>query len=97
MVDSMLERIRHDQTVDIYGHVTCLRAQRNYMVQTLDQYAFIHEAVLEAIKFGSTEIPIRSLGMHIQRLSAVPSGETESGMQREFRVTYKLQEQRMPN
>ena len=34
VIDSMLERIKHEKTVDIYGHVTCLRAQRNYMVQT---------------------------------------------------------------
>ena len=36
-IDSMLERIRCEGTVDVYGHVTCLRAQRNYMVQTEDQ------------------------------------------------------------
>ncbi|KAG8238328.1 hypothetical protein J437_LFUL006851, partial [Ladona fulva] len=33
VIDSMLERMKHEDTVDIYGHVTCLRAQRNYMVQ----------------------------------------------------------------
>ena len=33
--------------MDVYGHVTCLRAQRNYMVQTEDQYIFIHDALLE--------------------------------------------------
>ncbi len=25
VVDSMLERLKHEKTVDIYGHVTCLR------------------------------------------------------------------------
>ena len=43
----MLERMKHEKTVDVYGHVTCLRAQRNYMVQTEDQYIFIHDALLE--------------------------------------------------
>lgn len=32
VIDSMLERIEKEKMVDIYGHVTCLRAQRNYMV-----------------------------------------------------------------
>jgi len=35
VIDSMLERMKHkDHNVDIYGHVSLLRAQRNYMVQT---------------------------------------------------------------
>ncbi len=33
VIDSMLERMQNEKTIDIYGHVTCLRAQRNYMVQ----------------------------------------------------------------
>ena len=33
VIDAMLERVKHERTVDIYGHVTCLRAQRNYMVR----------------------------------------------------------------
>ena len=43
----MLERIKHEKTIDVYGHVTCLRAQRNYMVQTEDQYQFCYRAALE--------------------------------------------------
>jgi receptor-type tyrosine-protein phosphatase F len=36
VIDSMIERMRHEKTIDIYGHVTCLRAQRNYMVQVIN-------------------------------------------------------------
>ena len=56
VIDSMLERIKHEKTVDVYGHVTCLRSQRNYMVQTEDQYIFIHDALLEACVCGFTEV-----------------------------------------
>ena len=68
VIDSMLERLRYENSVDIYGHVTCLRAQRNYMVQTEDQYIFIHDAVLEAITCGDTEVAARSLHGHLQSL-----------------------------
>ena len=33
VIDSMLERIKNENTVDIYGYITMLRSQRNFMVQ----------------------------------------------------------------
>lgn len=83
----MLERIKHEKTVDIYGHVTCLRAQRNYMVQTEDQYIFIHDALLEAVTCGNTEVPARNLSVHIQKLMQPEPGETVTGMELEFKAS----------
>eukprot|EP00057_Strongylocentrotus_purpuratus_P029799 XP_011684273.1 PREDICTED: receptor-type tyrosine-protein phosphatase delta [Strongylocentrotus purpuratus] len=85
VIDSMLERIKHEKTVDIYGHVTCLRAQRNYMVQTEEQYIFIHEALYEAVASGTTEVHARNLYGHIQKLTALEPGETITGMENEFK------------
>lgn len=45
----MIERLKYENTVDIYGHVTCLRAQRNYTVQSEEQYYFIHDVILEHV------------------------------------------------
>ncbi|XP_026325264.1 tyrosine-protein phosphatase Lar isoform X6 [Hyposmocoma kahamanoa] len=85
VIDSMLERARHERTVDIYGHVTCLRAQRNYMVQTEDQYIFIHDALLEAVVCGDTEVPARNLHAHIQKLMRIDPIENITGMELEFK------------
>ncbi|XP_022611102.1 receptor-type tyrosine-protein phosphatase S-like [Seriola dumerili] len=85
VIDAMLERIRHERTVDIYGHVTLMRSQRNYMVQTEDQYSFIHEALLEAVACGNTEVAARSLYSYMQKLSKVESGEHVTGMELEFK------------
>ncbi|XP_063153847.1 receptor-type tyrosine-protein phosphatase F isoform X2 [Candoia aspera] len=86
VIDAMLERMKHEKTVDIYGHVTCIRSQRNYMVQTEDQYIFIHEALLEAATCGNTEVPARNLFAHIQKLSQVPPGESVTAMELEFKL-----------
>ncbi|XP_039928963.1 receptor-type tyrosine-protein phosphatase F isoform X7 [Hirundo rustica] len=86
VIDAMLERMKHEKTVDIYGHVTCMRSQRNYMVQTEDQYIFIHEALLEAATCGNTEVPARNLCAHIQKLSQVPAGESVTEMELEFKT-----------
>ncbi|XP_039670692.1 receptor-type tyrosine-protein phosphatase F isoform X24 [Perca fluviatilis] len=85
VTDAMLERMKHEKSVDIYGHVTCMRAQRNYMVQTEDQYIFIHEALLEAATCGNTEVPARNLYAHIQKLTQPPPGETVTAMELEFK------------
>uniref|UniRef100_A0A087Y2A2 protein-tyrosine-phosphatase n=1 Tax=Poecilia formosa TaxID=48698 RepID=A0A087Y2A2_POEFO len=85
VIDAMLERIRHERTVDIYGHVTLMRSQRNYMVQTEDQYSFIHESLLEAVACGNTEVAARSLYSYMQKLSKVEPGEHVTGMELEFK------------
>ncbi|CAL8241873.1 unnamed protein product [Merluccius merluccius] len=85
VIDAMLERIKHEKTVDIYGHVTLMRAQRNYMVQTEDQYVFIHDALQEAVNCGTTEVPARNLYAYIQKLTQIEGGENITGMELEFK------------
>ncbi|XP_074543710.1 protein tyrosine phosphatase receptor type Db isoform X18 [Halichoeres trimaculatus] len=85
VIDAMAERIKHEKTLDIYGHVTLMRSQRNYMVQTEDQYIFIHDALLEAVTCGNTEVPARNLYSYIQRLTQIEPGENVTGMELEFK------------
>ncbi|XP_046715598.1 protein tyrosine phosphatase receptor type Fa isoform X13 [Silurus meridionalis] len=85
VIDAMLERMRHEQAVDVYGHVTLMRSQRNYMVQTEDQYIFIHDALLEAAVCAHTEVPARSLYSHLQKLTNITPGDTVTAMELEFK------------
>ncbi|XP_028306200.1 protein tyrosine phosphatase receptor type Db isoform X16 [Gouania willdenowi] len=85
VIDAMTERIKHEKTLDVYGHVTLMRSQRNYMVQTEDQYIFIHDALLEAVTCGNTEVPARNLYSYIQRLTQIEPGENVTGMELEFK------------
>ncbi len=55
------------------------------MVQTEDQYIFIHDALLEAVLCGFTEIPARTLHHHIQQLMQTEPGENITGMEIEFK------------
>uniref|UniRef100_A0A6G1SL08 protein-tyrosine-phosphatase n=1 Tax=Aceria tosichella TaxID=561515 RepID=A0A6G1SL08_9ACAR len=85
VIDSMIERLKKENTIDIYGHVTSLRAQRNYIVQTEDQYMFIHDAVLEAAISANTEVPVSNLSEHFNRLMQVVPNEGASGLELEFK------------
>ncbi|XP_015422382.1 PREDICTED: receptor-type tyrosine-protein phosphatase S-like, partial [Myotis davidii] len=84
-IDAMLERLKPEKTVDVYNHMMLIRSQCNYMVQTEDQYSFIHEALLEAVGCGNTEVPARSLYAYIQKLAQVEPGEHVTGMELEFK------------
>ncbi|KAL3108135.1 hypothetical protein niasHT_016326 [Heterodera trifolii] len=90
VIDCMLERLRYENTVDIYGCVRSIRAQRSYMVQTDDQYIFIHDAVLDAAQSGSTEIPSSKLHQHVQTLSRPQHMQEYSGIDIEFNTLLSL-------
>jgi len=69
----MLRRIAVEKTVDIFNYVVQLRKQRNLMVQTEQQYIFIHDALFDAILCGNTEIPVSKLRARFDDLMDVTS------------------------
>lgn len=71
VVDSMLQRIAAEKTVDVFGFVMSLRRDRNIMVQVEEQYVFIHDVLLEAIHSGYTEIRASDLRAHMKNLMQV--------------------------
>jgi len=83
-IDAMLDRIQHEKTIDVYCQVTYMRAQRNYMVQTEDQYIFIHEALLEAVESGDSEVPAELLFLHVQRLTHIDPTTGTTPVELEF-------------
>ncbi|CAI8028519.1 Receptor-type tyrosine-protein phosphatase alpha [Geodia barretti] len=67
-IDHVLEQLGKENVVDIPGVINKIRHQRMKLVQTVDQYIFIHNAILESVTCGDTQIASSDLRRAIQQM-----------------------------
>ena len=68
--------IEFDGLVSQLGYVACPQAQ----------YVFIHDAILESVTCGDTQISAGDLRKQIQKLSQVAQGKNCTGFQYQFQI-----------
>ncbi|CAI8043302.1 Receptor-type tyrosine-protein phosphatase F [Geodia barretti] len=90
LLDSMLEKIASESSVNVYECLTKMRQQRIHLVQTLVQYVFIHDALVELVTCGDTSVPAKALRGHIKKMVRnIPGGDV-SGFTAQFRLLARV-------
>jgi len=76
-IDAMMKQAAAKQELNVFGFLKHIRSQRNHLVQTEEQYVFLHDALVEALSSGVTEISLESISDFIVKLNS-PVSEVDS-------------------
>ncbi|KAJ8289304.1 hypothetical protein COCON_G00019630 [Conger conger] len=86
VLDVMLDMAECEGVVDIYNCVKTLCSRRINMIQTEEQYIFIHDAILEACLCGETAISVSEFALTYKEMLRVDSQSNSSQLREEFQT-----------
>uniref|UniRef100_A0A8C0LKD5 Receptor-type tyrosine-protein phosphatase U n=1 Tax=Canis lupus dingo TaxID=286419 RepID=A0A8C0LKD5_CANLU len=86
VLDVMLDMAECEGVVDIYNCVKTLCSRRVNMIQTEEQYIFIHDAILEACLCGETTIPVSEFKATYKEMIRIDPQSNSSQLREEFQT-----------
>ena len=70
LIDAMLKQMKSKGELNISAYLRHVRTQRSHLVQTEEQYVFVHDALAEAVAAGETNISKSYLSRYISSLQS---------------------------
>ncbi|CAI8024114.1 Receptor-type tyrosine-protein phosphatase alpha [Geodia barretti] len=89
-IDCVLEQLQEEEkVVDIAGVIIHLRTQRMKLVESLEQYIFVHDAILEDLLCGDTQIDARIFHKSMRKIINSPQTYVTE-FEKQFKVLEKV-------
>ncbi|XP_076079958.1 receptor-type tyrosine-protein phosphatase mu-like isoform X1 [Mytilus galloprovincialis] len=85
-IDVNLDQAKNEGIVDVHNFVQLMRTQRVNMVQTLEQYLFVYDVLLEALICGDTTVPVQKYLDTLSDLLQYDESISKTKMDEQFEV-----------
>ncbi|XP_014672142.1 PREDICTED: receptor-type tyrosine-protein phosphatase kappa-like [Priapulus caudatus] len=86
-LDSLLEQAKAEDQIDLLGFVWNMRQKRTTMIQTLEQYVFLYDALVEALQCGDTVIPTSEFHRRYHQMcQPAPEAAGRSEIEKQFEM-----------
>ena len=86
VIDAMMKQIKQKATVNIHTFLKHIRHQRNYLVQTEEQFIFIYDVLLESMKSEETDINEQNYKSYMNSLTLVLNEDGQKLIDRQYQL-----------
>ncbi|XP_022247397.1 receptor-type tyrosine-protein phosphatase T-like isoform X2 [Limulus polyphemus] len=84
LFDSAIQMVKSEGKVDVFGLLYKLREQRVNLVETVEQYAFVHRALIEVLFGDKPSRSAEELPLYFKKLTNVDCQTEKTGLQAQF-------------
>ncbi|XP_041359099.1 receptor-type tyrosine-protein phosphatase T-like isoform X2 [Gigantopelta aegis] len=85
-IDTQLEKAKSEGLIDVHNFVQLMRTQRVNMVQTLEQYIFVYDCLLEALICGDTPVSSHNYPEAYKEMCQFDSEIGKSKIEEQFEI-----------
>ncbi|XP_062588632.1 uncharacterized protein LOC134250297 isoform X3 [Saccostrea cucullata] len=89
-LDFLIKQGERERSVDVINCVARMRQQRVHVVQTVEQYVFLHDALIEGLAEGKGVVTVVEFPEYYSSLKQINPSTKKSGLWEQFQVINKL-------
>ncbi|XP_075528849.1 receptor-type tyrosine-protein phosphatase kappa-like isoform X2 [Dermacentor variabilis] len=84
LLENLIEQAQSEGVVDVIGQLAAMRHNRMNVVETLEQYNFVHRALMESVCIRDHSVPCSKISDRYRELLAVDESTGKNNFAKEF-------------